>query len=259
MTASQLTMSCPNKLSKKELMDMCKDMNIKRISKLKKVELLHILNVVKMQRLWRANKEWEPSFNRQDNIEEDELFPELHNKEDDLLHFINNNLYTVVFVYLSDCSICSNFKEKFYEFKHPLVEFGCLDMKKFEDNFGEVEDNEIVTFPAVQLCKRGIPYKTIYVSDFDTLYENIENMVRCIGKRALTDECEYRGLKTDVENLHKAIDDDDKLCYNIGFCLYEKTKEELIEYIEKTLHKKSKKHIQMDKIDLMNKIRKLIL
>ena len=79
MTASQLTMSCPNKLSKKELMDMCKDMNIKRISKLKKVELLHILNVVKMQRLWRANKEWEPSFNRQDNIEEDELLD--YNKE----------------------------------------------------------------------------------------------------------------------------------------------------------------------------------
>tara|TARA_Y100000114_G_C11475686_1_gene192927 strand:- start:177 stop:440 length:264 start_codon:yes stop_codon:yes gene_type:complete len=84
-------------------------------------------------------------------------------------------------------------------------------------------------------------------------------MINCIGQRALSDECKFRGLKSTgkAEELKRVIEEDDKLCEDIKFCIYEKTKEELINYIENTLNKKSKKHAEMTNIQLMRKIRKI--
>ena len=195
---------------------------------------------------------------KEEKEEKEEDFPELHHKKDDLMNFINDNKYTAVLVYSPDCEPCKEFKPMFYNMKHSHVKFGLLDLESYEDKFGEIEYNDIKIYPTVQLCKRGEVFRSLESPTVKAIEKQLNCMVNCIGQRALSDECKYRGLRStgSVKVLKKIIEDDDAFVSEIGFIMHEKTKEELIEYLENTLKIKSKTHAKMSEIQLMRKIRK---
>jgi len=274
MTTKQLIIKYPTMkklISKNILLNTCKILGIKGVSKYKKEEIIYIISVVKMQRLFR--KKLSNNYKSKKSkiyelfgtdSEDDELeqinISELDKEENYLVDFINDNKYTAVLLYLSNCKYCENFKLEFDKIKNYNIKFAIFNIDKYQEKFGTIEGNTITYYPSLQLCKRGEVFKTLESPKISVINKQINCMVNCIGQRALSDECKYRGLKSSGKNdeLKKIIEEDDKLCDRINFCIHEKTKDELIEYIEFTLKKKSKKHIEMTNIELMKKIRKII-
>ena len=189
----------------------------------------------------------------EDKIELTSL-PELHHKENDLSDFFYDNTYCAVLVYIPDCEPCEEFKPKFCDMSYDKVKFGVLNIEEFEKNFGEIENNGIDVFPTVQLCKRGRIYKTVEAPTINAIKKQLNCMIKCIGLKALSDECKDRGMSPmgKKEELETRIKEDDE----IGWELHNKSCEELVDYIIENKIKKPTKVDKKTNIQLIKYIRK---
>ena len=194
-----------------------------------------------------------------------ELVTDDSGEEDGLVvyDFVNNNTYAVVLVYISDCEPCVELKSKFRELVHNTrilngkevdVKFAMVDIEKYEEKFGEIENNHIDVFPTVKFCKRGQVFKTSVNPTVNAMNKQIDDMIYCRSAKALYDECKYRGLKcsgNSKELGYRIVED-----HKIGWNLQDKNIKELIEYIDTHNMKRPKKMTEMTDIQLRKHIRK---
>jgi len=271
--------------TKTKLMLIAKELGLNGVSNYNKQQLINTVAasiIIKWWRLCRSKNQ--SQLNRQDSMTYTEYYEEKENEEkeneekevielvtDDsneeeglvVYDFVNNNTYAVVLVYISDCEPCVELKSKFKELVHNTrilngkevdVKFAMVDIEKYEEKFGEIEDNHIEVFPTVKFCKRGKVVKTSVNPTVNAMNKQIDDMIYCRSAKALYDECKYRGLKcsgNSKELGYRIVED-----HKIGWNLQDKNIKELIEYIDTHNMTRPKKMIEMTDIQLRKHIRK---
>ena len=257
----------------KDLKEFCKLVGIKKISNLKKPELVKLIIDNKPEERILSEEYINDTDDESDN-EDDTIargttegnFSYIHYTSEEYDNYIKSGKIVAVMFCSQECDPCMKLKPKFIKIANDAendgVKFAIVDIDEFEKNIRKIPESEIDEIPAIRFYKNGEQSKTIISPSISVIKKTIQKLlIEKVGVDRLKEICGDRGLlksgkKCDIQD---RIEEDDRIANKIGYHIHTLSKEQLINYLETELKIKSQKHTEMEHIDLIKKVRKSIL